>query len=180
MANSPQPDIQIDQDLSLRPWQRDDARAVIEAHSSPDIQHYHFRRFDTEVEARQWIDDCAEGWRTEKSATWAIIQRSDNSVAGRVTVNTALDDGYGEIAYWVLPSARGQGVATRACIAATRWAHDLGLHRIQLEHSTRNDASRHVALKAGFVKEGTKRGANLHADGWHDMTLYSHLATDNT
>lgn len=180
MANLSQPDIQIDQDLLLRPWRREDFSAVIDAHSSQDIQHYHFRRIDTEDEAHQWIDGCAEGWQTEKSATWAIIQRRDNSVAGRVTVYTTLEDGYGEVSYWVLPNARGQGIATRACAAATRWAHDLGIHRIQLEHSTRNDASRQVALKAGFVKEGIRRGANLHDDGWHDMVLYSHLATDNT
>ncbi len=65
-----------------------------------------------------------------------------------------LEDGYGEVSYWVLPSARGRGVATRACVAATRWAHDLGLHRIQLQHSTHNEPSRRVALKAGFVEEG--------------------------
>ena len=34
--------------------------------------------------------------------------------------------------------------------------------------------------KAGFVEEGIRRGANLHDDGWHDMVLYSHLATDHT
>jgi len=33
-------------------------------------------------------------------------------------------------------------------------------------------------LRAGFVEEGIRRAANLHADGWHDMMLYSHLATD--
>lgn len=180
MSDSPQPDIQIDQELTLRAWRREDASAVIEAHTSPDIQHYHFRRFETEADAMQWIDDWAEGWCTEKSASWAIIQRRDRSVVGRVTIYTSLEDGYGEVSYWVLPGARGRGVATRACVAATRWAHDLGLHRIQLEHSTRNDASRRVALRAGFVEEGIRRGANLHDDGWHDMVLYSHLATDGT
>ena len=180
MANSRQPDIQVDNDLTLRRWRREDAPTVIAAYSSPDIQHYHFRRFDTDADAQQWIEDCAEGWRSESSATWAIIERHDSNVVGRVTVYTSLEDGYGEVSYWVLPSARGRGVATRACVAATRWAHDLGLHRIQLEHSTRNEASRRVALKAGFVEEGVRRGANLHTDGWHDMVLYSHLATDDT
>ena len=78
----------------------------------------------------------------------------------------------------MLPTARGRGVATRACVAATAWAHELGVNRIQLQHSTRNEPSRRVALKAGYVEEGVRRGANLHADGWHDMRLYSHLAGD--
>lgn len=77
-----------------------------------------------------------------------------------------------------LPRARGRHVATRACLAVTRWGHDLGLHRIQLQHSSLNVASRAVALRAGFTEEGVQRGGNLHADGWHDMQLYSHLSTD--
>ncbi len=179
MAGSRQPDVPVDNELALRPWRRSDAHIVVEAYSSPDIQHYHFRRFDTEEDAQRWIQDCAEGWRSESSATWAIVDQLDGNVLGRVTVSTSLEDGYGEISYWVLPSARGRGVATRACVAATRWAHELGLHRIQLEHSTRNEKSRRVALKSGFVEEGVRRGANLHGDGWHDMVLYSHLATDD-
>ena len=180
MAGLRQPEIDVDGDLILRPWHRSDAPTVVEAFASPDIQRYHFRRFDTESDAEQWIEDCAEGWRSERSGTWAIVEREENRVIGRVTIFTVLEDGYAEVSYWVLPSARGRGVATGACVAATRWAHDLGLHRIQLQHSTHNEPSRRVALKAGFVEEGIRRGANLHDDGWHDMVLYSHLATDHT
>ncbi len=46
------------------------------------------------------------------------------------------------------------------------------------EHSTRNARSGRVAIRAGFVSEGIRRGSNLHGDGWHDMHLYSHLSTD--
>ena len=124
MANSTQADIVIDDELLLRAWRESDAATVVEAFSDVDIQHWHFRSYETEE------------------------------------------------------AALNGGVATRACIAATRWAHDLGLHRIQLQHSTRNEASGRVAVRAGFVPEGVRRGANLHDDGWHDMRLYSHLATD--
>lgn len=178
LASQQQPEISIDDDLTLRPWRHGDARTLIEAFSASDIQHYHFRRFDNEPEAQKWIDDCAEGWRAEKSATWAIVDRPADKIVGRVTVYTSLADGLGEISYWVVPDARGRGIATRSCVAAMRWGHHLGLHRIQLEHSTQNEASRRVALRAGFVEEGTRRAANLHADGWHDMVLYSHLITD--
>lgn len=179
MAGTEQPVISVDEEIALRPFRPDDAPAVVLAFSTPDIQHYHFRRFDTDAEAGQWILDCAEGWRSEQSATWAIVECSSDEVLGRVTIFTSLEDGHGEVSYWVLPSARGRRVATRACMAATEWAHRLGIHRIQLQHSTRNDASRRVALRAGFTEEGVRRGANLHADGWHDMTLYSRLATDH-
>lgn len=178
MARMEQPVISVDDEISLRPFLPNDAPAVVQAFATPDIQHYHFRRFDSDAEAREWILGCAEGWRSEQSATWAIVSRTRNDVLGRVTIYTSLEDGHGEVSYWVLPSARGHGVATRACVAATDWAHRLGIHRIQLQHSTQNEGSRRVALRAGFTEEGVRRGANLHADGWHDMTLYSRLATD--
>jgi RimJ/RimL family protein N-acetyltransferase len=180
MAYFVQPEIVVDAELLLRPWQPTDVAAVIEAFSDADIQHWHFRRFDTEAEAGEWISSCSAGWSAELRATWAIVKRAGAEIVGHVSIFTTLEDGYGEVSYWVLPEARGNGIATRACIAATQWAHRLGLHRVQLQHSTRNAASRRVALRAGYVEEGVRRGANLHADGWHDMQLYSHLATDPT
>ena len=49
------------------------------------------------------------------------------------------------------------------------------MHRIDVEHSTRNSASCRVAAKAGFVPEGTKMSAALHVDGWHDMHLHARI-----
>ena len=64
-------------------------------------------------------------------------------------------------------------------VGITNWAfHDAGFHRLDIEHSTVNHASCRVAAKAGFVVEGTRRDAALHADGWHDMCLHGRLATD--
>lgn len=178
LATRPQPEIRVDADLVLRPFAPADVAAVIEAFTTPDIEYYHFRRFDNEAEALSWINDCTAGWRAERNATWAITERASDAVLGRVAIALVPEDGYGEVSYWVLPRGRGRGVATRACVAATRWAHQLGLHRIQLQHSTTNDRSRGVALAAGYTYEGVRRGSNLHADGWHDMVLYSHLSSD--
>jgi [ribosomal protein S5]-alanine N-acetyltransferase len=178
MASVPQPSIVVDDELMLRPWRAEDVTVALRAFAEPDIQHWHFRRLDTESEAAEWIGTLGRDWLEERCATWAIVDRSNAVVVGRVAIYANLEDGYGEVSYWVLPVARRRGVATRACVAATAWAHALGLHRIQLEHSTRNDASRQVALNAGFVEEGVRRGANLHADGWHDMRMYAHLIDD--
>lgn len=178
LAAHSQPEVTVDDELVLRPFEPGDVAAVIEAYTTPDIEYYHFRRFDNEAEALGWINDCSAGWRAERGPRWAIAERATGTVLGQVSIALVLEDGYGEVGYWVLPSGRGRGVATRACAAATHWAHQLGLHRIQLQHSTTNDASRRVALASGYTYEGVRRGSNLHADGWHDMVLYSHLASD--
>ena len=71
------------------------------------------------------------------------------------------------------------GVATGATVAVAGWAlGDLGLHRLELRHSTANPASCRVAVKAGFTLEGTQRSAMRHPDGWHDMHLHARVQGD--
>lgn len=172
------PDVDIDEAVRLRAWRAEDAAVVVDAFADPDIQRWHFRRYDSEHEALEWIQASWHDWRAERAATWAVVSSATAEIAGRVTMYTALEEGHGEVSYWVLPEFRHRGIASRACTAATRWAHSLGLHRVQLEHSVENDVSRHVALRCGFLEEGIRRGATLHGDGWQDMRQYAHLATD--
>ena len=90
-----------------------------------------------------------------------------------------LDDGVAGCGYWVLPAARGAGVASSALTALSAWAlGEAGFHRLHVSHSTRNAASCRVAVKAGFLLEGTKRSDALHTDGRHDMHLHARLRTD--
>jgi RimJ/RimL family protein N-acetyltransferase len=178
LGRTEQPRVVVDTELTLRPWRDSDAQRVMDAFSVPDIQHWHFRRYDTLHEAGEWITACQADWEAERVASWAITRSLNDEVIGRVALYFGLEDGYAQISYWVLPKARGQGVATRSVIAATGWAHALGLFPIELQHSIQNESSGRVADKAGYISEGVRRGANLHDDGWHDMRLHSHLATD--
>lgn len=67
-------------------------------------------------------------------------------------------------------------MAASALSTLTGWAlDDLGLHRIEVAHSTRNPTSCRVAEKAGYPWEGTKRSQALHSDGWHDMHLHARV-----
>ena len=126
------------------------------------------------------MDQELEGrWEAETDAGWAIAEASGN-VVGRVNLREIhLDEGGAQVAYWVLPNARGREVAGDGTATACRWAFvDLGLHRIELAHSVLNAASCRVASKAGFAFEGTRRSALLHPDGWHDMHLHARLNLD--
>jgi RimJ/RimL family protein N-acetyltransferase len=101
-------------------------------------------------------------------------------VLGQISLRTLdLAEGLAEISYWVAPAARGRQVAARALEVLSRWAFDVvGLHRIEVQHSTRNPASCRVAERAGYPAEGIKRSQALHVDGWHDMHLHARLADD--
>ena len=85
----------------------------------------------------------------------------------------------GEVAYWTMPTRRGQDVASSAVEALTHWAFDdVGFHRLELTHSVHNLPSCRVAIKTGFDLEGVKRRAGLHLDGWHDMHLHARVNDD--
>ena len=173
-----QPDIVVDE-LVLRPWRASDAPAVVEAYRDPGVQRWHVRSM-TEAEASAWVLSWADRWAAETGASWAV--EADGVLVGRMGLN-ALDlaDGHGDAAYWVTPAARGRHIAPRALLAMTEWLFtEVGLHRISLEHSTRNPASCQVATRAGYLLEGTKRSAGLHADGWHDMHLHARFAEQPT
>lgn len=172
-----QPTISVGDDTELRPWVPADAPVVLRAFADPDIQRWNRRRLDTLAEAEEWIATTETGWRTETVATWAIVDRSDPTVHGRVSLYFHdLGDGLGEVTYWVLPEARGRDFAGRAARAACDWAfRDVGLHRIEVAHSVHNAASCRVAAKAGFTAEGTRTSALLHEDGWHDMHVHARI-----
>jgi RimJ/RimL family protein N-acetyltransferase len=163
--------------VRLRPWRPDDRAAVLTAYSDPDIQHWHARSM-TELEADAWIASWSGRWSGESGAGFAV--ELDGAVAGQISLRRIdLAEGLAEVSYWVLPAARGAGVAGRALGALTDWSFgSLGLHRIEVCHSTANPASCAVASRAGFVLEGTKRGEAMHADGWHDMHLHARLSSD--
>lgn len=147
------------------------------AFECPDIQRWHVRRMDTHDEARAWIASWAMRWDDETDASWAIVDDRDDHPMGQVGLRAiSLFEASAALSYWVLPDARGAGVAMRAAKVLTQWAFDVvRLHRVSLEHSTANLASCRVATKLGFEVEGTLRGAARHADGWHDMHMHARL-----
>jgi RimJ/RimL family protein N-acetyltransferase len=177
MANREQPEVH-GEGLVLRPWRSEDHAAVLAAYEDPAIRRWHARTM-TPDEAHEYIARWATRWRTETGAGWAI--EDGDKVAGQVSLRTIdLHEGLAEVSYWLLPAARGRGTASRALRTLTGWAFgELGLHRIEVLHSTRNEASCRVAEAAGYGVEGTRRSEAKHADGWHDMHVHVRIVGDS-
>lgn len=163
--------------LTLRPWAHPDTPCLVRAYADPDIHHWHARSMSL-TEAASWVAYESDRWEQGRGGSWAITR--DEELLGRVAVgNIALGEARAELSYWVLPDFRGRGLAPLAVGAVADWAFDdVGFHRLELHHSTRNRASCRVATRAGFVPEGTKRAHALHLDGWHDMHVHGLLASD--
>ena len=159
---------------TLRPWTADDVPVLVEAYADAAIRRWHAQTLDA-AEALDWVAARAAGWAAETRADWAVVL--DGAVAGRAGLRVVdLAEGSAEVAYWVLPSARGRGVAPRAVAVLTDCAFALGLHRLDLRHAAANEASCRVAERSGYPLEGTARSSALHEDGWHDMHVHARLA----
>jgi RimJ/RimL family protein N-acetyltransferase len=163
----------------LRPWRAGDAAAVREAFGDSDTQRWHVLRIDDHAEALEWIAQWPRRWAAEEAASWAIVGDDDQALGQIGLRGLELAEAKSHLSYWVLPSARGRGLAGQAVHTLTDWCFgSLRLHRLSIEHSVHNEGSCRVATKAGFPLEGTLRGSMLHADGWHDGHSHARLAAD--
>jgi RimJ/RimL family protein N-acetyltransferase len=79
----------------------------------------------------------------------------------------------------VHPDFRGRRLADDAARLFQRHLiHERGFHRIELEVYGFNERAQRHAERAGFVREGVKRRAYRHGDGWVDSVLYAVVAED--
>ncbi|MFE4048984.1 GNAT family N-acetyltransferase [Streptomyces sp. YIM B13518] len=174
--------------LRLRAWDpecRADVETWLRGLTDPE-----FRRWNTPLQPVTDADGARESLRRAArrdadgtGASFRIADAGTGAVLGHIGVNEihpALRRG--AVGYWVLPEARGRGVATRALLLAAHWAFTgPGLHRLELDHAVGHGASCRVAERCGFRHEGTMRGALFEAgrrDAFRDAHLHARLATD--
>jgi RimJ/RimL family protein N-acetyltransferase len=163
----------------MRPWHADDVAAVLEAFGDTDVQRWHVLRIDDDAEALAWVAQWARRWSDEEAASWAIVGDDDQALGQIGLRGIDLPEAKAHLSYWVLPSARGRGLAGRAVEVLTEWSFGtLGLHRLSIDHSVHNEQSCRVATKSGYPLEGVLRGSMLHADGWHDAHVHGRLAVE--
>ncbi|CAB4690358.1 MAG: GNAT family N-acetyltransferase [Actinobacteria bacterium] len=77
------------------------------------------------------------------------------------------------IGYWIDQRFSGRGYTTRAVKLLSKFAFEyLKLHRIEINLRPENEASKRVAIKAGYVLEGA-RNKYLHIAGdWRDHITF--------
>ena len=80
-----------------------------------------------------------------------------------------------EIGYWLLPHARGRGVATRTVRLLAEHAFSLGVERVEAYVEVGNAPSDRVLERAGFTREGVARSLPRPDGKRVDKTQYSLL-----
>lgn len=83
-----------------------------------------------------------------------------------------------EIGYWLAPRALGRGLATEAVVALSRMAFEqLRARRLEIRTDVRNQASRAVAQRCGYLLEGVLRSEALDMAGEPTDTCVFGLVT---
>lgn len=162
-----------DEVIELSAPTTEDVPAIFAACQDADIARYTTLPFPYTIEdALSFVAEAVpETWAHEHGAVWAI--RRDGEFAGMIGLHPR-GPRVSEIGYWTSPSARGQGLVTRAVGLVVDQAFASGIERIDWVAAVGNWASWKAVWRHGFVLEGTRRGwmgDNSHPgeplrDGW--------------
>lgn len=106
--------------------------------------------------------DCAH-WSDHGFGPWVLIDRETGAFAGRGGLAWTAVEGTAEVELpWSIePNLQGQGLATEAATAAIEWARELRFEEVVALVLPANQASQHVAEKAGFSRNGEVTHAGL-------------------
>ena len=161
--------------VTLRPPREDDLRAIERGIADPDV----IRWIGPSGSATEVLELNRSRWAEGTGATFSICDQKD-ACLGHVWVNLDhADSERGSVGYWLLPEARGKGLATRSVQLISWWARgDLGLARLSLTTQPSNEKSLRVAQRTGFVREGVLRSYAAIGGRRVDCVVFSLLPTD--
>ena len=170
-----------EEDIALRAWTEHDVVTLVQAMKDPEIPRWLpviAQPYGPE-EAREFIAWAEQQWTTQRGLHTAIVERDAGTVLGSVGMHLNLADESGSLGYWVMPWARGRGIASRGAKILARWAFEsLSLQRIELLAEVDNTASQRAAEKAGFRREGLLRSKIKQRTGRADAYIFSLLPSD--
>lgn len=170
------PEAPSDGVVRLRPLRPDDAAAYVGAFAD-DPELARLRGLERAPDEAAFLADLEPG---EEFAELAICAPGADALLGSVILHS-LDRRHrrGELGYWLVPGARGRGLATRALQLALAWMfEDLGLERAEIAATPDNLPSLAVARRLGFAEEGLLRGRDIEEGRRVDVVVYGLLRAD--
>jgi ribosomal-protein-alanine N-acetyltransferase len=163
----------VDEQVPLRRANRDHT-APWDPHRDESFYTVAGQHLELELDQRAWAAGTA--------FAFAVLAMDDGDrIIGRVALANVVRGPWqnATLGYWIDRNAGGRGHASRAVRLALAYAFDhIGLHRVQPAIIPRNAASRRVAEKVGFRREG-RALRYLKINGvWEDHDIYALTAED--
>jgi RimJ/RimL family protein N-acetyltransferase len=125
--------------------------------------------------ARAWVDRQREARAAGTKLTLAITRAGEDVALGNVNLVGFSDDGrQASLGYWLVPAARGHGLALGAARLLSGWGLErLGLTRIELAILPGNAPSRRLAERLGAAPEGIRQASHQAEGRAWDTAIYA-------
>jgi RimJ/RimL family protein N-acetyltransferase len=165
--------------LTLRPMLPEDAEAVFEYRTLPEVSKYLLWR-------PAKVQDLKERWagladKPNITGTWynlLMYPTGSNTLIGDTGIHF-IDDHQVEIGYVLNPQHQGKGYAAEAMQAVVNYIFTtLGKHRITASVDPDNAASIKLLQKLNMLKEAHFKKSLLHNGKWVDDCIYAILRED--
>jgi RimJ/RimL family protein N-acetyltransferase len=160
----------------LRDWTEADAPAMRPVCGDPEVCRFtSVPQSYMPESALAWVRRQAERRAAGEGLALAITTGvEDAAPLGTVNLTRFEAGGGAALGFWLLPAARGAGLASRAAEALCRFGFtELGLARIELAILPENHASRRLAERLGARHEGLRRESHFDAGRFWDMEIYA-------
>lgn len=130
-------------------------------------------------DAIDWLGAVTENWKKADTWSFGIFSADGQQLHGGCGISRIDEHPIGNLGYWIGTGSEQRGIATEATIALAEYGlRELGLQRIEIIMSVRNEGSRKVAIAAGASFEGQLRNRLLLHGARHDAYQYSIIPED--
>lgn len=172
----------IDENLSLKLIEMNDAKEIFEL---TDKSRNYLKEwlpwldFTMKVEdTKDFIQGCIKGYAESKSLNAVILFNEEIvGIAGYNNINWSNKTAY--IGYWLGEDYQGNGIMTKVAKALTSYAFcHLKLNKVEIRAALKNQKSRSIPERLGFVYEGSNRQAEWLYDHYVDHAIYGVLADE--
>jgi RimJ/RimL family protein N-acetyltransferase len=127
---------------------------------------------------RRWLARYEQGRLDGSCEGFAVVDHGTGAFLGLALAPAIDQEGRtAELGYVVAPGARGRGVASAALSQLTDWAlSELGALRLELIIDVDNAASKRVAGRCGYEREGMLRSVHVKQGLRADVEMWARLA----
>ena len=171
------------------------ALITLRARAASDVEILHAELYDdvavrVRADSRPWLPlppGPASPYRVPDQPTehagaalFSVAELASGDLAGEALLwGIDLHNRSAHVGISLRPACRGRGLGTDAILVLCRYAFAIrGLHRLQLETLTDNEAMIRVAQQAGFTREGVTRGSDWVNGAFADSVIFGLLDSD--
>lgn len=162
--------------LLLRELTENDAQAILDCFSNPDVlRHYGQKPLTSLEQVKQIIQNFSHNFENKLGIKWGIAKQGQEGIIGTIGFQEwSIEHKKAEISYALFPNSWGHGYAKEAVEKVISYGfQEMDLVRIGAIVFTENLSSNKLLEKLGFEKEGVLRNYMHQNNQAYDTNIYS-------